>query len=351
MKKIYFSLMMILGMATLFSCSDDEKDPVVGVFKAPTLQTPDNNSSYVLTAETAADNMATFKWSAADFGFQSATTYALELAKAGSDFAEPIEMGTTNATTFSLTVGDMNNRLLAMGVAAGTAYNMEARIKATINDNVKTLYSEKIAFTATPYFVKVVYPSLYLPGNYQAASGYEADWSPDKAPEIFSLKSNEKYEGYIFFGVDNTEFKFTDHPNWDVNWGDTGADGTLNTDGDNIKIATAGYYLVKANINDLTYTVQRTDWGVIGSATPGGWDSDQDMTYDKDNKVLTLTVDLVVGEIKFRANDGWDLNYGDTGANGSLEAGGDNIQIAEAGNYTITLDLSKANYSYKVVKN
>jgi hypothetical protein len=42
--------------------------------------------------------------------------------------------------------------------------------------------------------------------------------------------------------------------------------------------------------------------------------------------------------MKFRANNNWDFNFGDTGADGTLEAGGTNISTA--GTYLITLDLS-----------
>jgi hypothetical protein len=59
---------------------------------------------------------------------------------------------------------------------------------------------------------------------------------------------------------------------------------------------------------------------------------------------------LTANFIKFRANDAWDLNYGDTGADGSLEAGGDNIPIEEAGTYEITLDLSSYPYTYSLEK-
>jgi hypothetical protein len=46
----------------------------------------------------------------------------------------------------------------------------------------------------------------------------------------------------------------------------------------------------------------------------------------------------------------WDLNFGDTGANGSLEFNGDNIKVP-SGNYTITLDLSSPrNYKYTLTK-
>ncbi|MDX5338036.1 MAG: SusF/SusE family outer membrane protein, partial [Cyclobacteriaceae bacterium] len=66
------------------------------------------------------------------------------------------------------------------------------------------------------------------------------------------------------------------------------------------------------------------------------WDTDTPMNvFDKATNQLKITTDLKVGAFKFRANNNWDFNYG--GSNGELNAGGDNIQITEAGNYTITL--------------
>ena len=79
------------------------------------------------------------------------------------------------------------------------------------------------------------------------------------------------------------------------------------------------------------------DWGIIGSATPGGWDNDTNMTWDATKKVFTLTLDLKSsGAFKFRANDGWDINLG--GNLNALTAGGDNLTITANGNYTVTLD-------------
>ncbi len=60
-----------------------------------------------------------------------------------------------------------------------------------------------------------------------------------------------------------------------------------------------------------------------------------------------ITDNFVVGEFKFRANDAWDLNYGDKGADGTLEAGGDNIKLTAAGNYTIRFDPVKLTYTVK----
>jgi hypothetical protein len=64
--------------------------------------------------------------------------------------------------------------------------------------------------------------------------------------------------------------------------------------------------------------------------------------------VWTVTLNLSANDLKVRANDILGLNFGDTGANGSLEFNGENIKVPSAGNYTITtLNLSSPrNYKY-----
>ena len=186
------------------------------------------------------------------------------------------------------------------------------------------------------------YPVLYVPGGYQG-------WDPTKTTTVLaSANVDGKYEGYLNFLEDNTEFKFTDGPGWDVNYGDTGADGVLDAGGDNIKAATAGFYKIDVDLNTLTYTLLKTTWGLIGSATPDGWNSDQNMTYDPTSNSWSIQLDLTPGEVKFRANDDWGLNYGDNGADALLEKDGANIQIANAGNYRITLFLDKPDHTYSI---
>jgi len=189
------------------------------------------------------------------------------------------------------------------------------------------------------------YTLLYVPGSYQG-------WDPSNVGTVLASVLNDgNFEGYLYFPDANTEFKFCTGPNWDNNYGDDGADGTLEQNGANIVAADAGYYKINVDLNNMTYTKMNTYWGVIGSATAGGWDSDQDMTYDAENEVWKATLDLTEGEIKFRANDGWDLNYGDDGNNGILEQNGANIAIPEAGSYVITMKLGAPDYTYTVVRN
>lgn len=186
----------------------------------------------------------------------------------------------------------------------------------------------------------LTYPKIYVPGSHQG-------WDPSVAPALTSPASDGKYEGYIWFDA-GTKFKFTPEPDWDDDWGDTGADGTLDSRGADIEVAEAGFYKINVDVPALTYTLSKTAWGLIGSATPGGWDNDTDMTYDATEGAWVIEIQLTAGAIKFRANDGWDLNYGDNGSDALLEPGGADISIANAGFYRIKLYLDRPDYTYSV---
>jgi hypothetical protein len=187
--------------------------------------------------------------------------------------------------------------------------------------------------------------ALNVAGNYQG-------WSPGSAPQLVSLNNNGEYDGYIFFNNPNPEFKIVKGNDWSA--GDFGgATGVLTNGGANITLPNAGHYRMFVNTTTMTYEATKINsWGVIGSATPGGWNTDTDMSYNASTGTWSVTLNLTAGELKFRANDDWSINFGDNGNNGSLEYGGDNIPIASAGNYTVTLDLNfGGNWSYSLKRN
>jgi hypothetical protein len=145
------------------------------------------------------------------------------------------------------------------------------------------------------------------------------------------------------------EFKFRANHDWGYNYGSTAGNATLDAGGSNIPVAFEADYFFMLDLshpNEYTYNANR--WGLIGSATPDGWNSDQNMTWDATNKAMTITLDLVAGEFKFRANDDWGYNLG--GDITALTPNGANIAIADAGNYTINLYLSSTPHC-TVVKN
>ncbi len=197
---------------------------------------------------------------------------------------------------------------------------------------------------------------IAVPGNHQG-------WDPTTAPQLeASSATTTDYEGYVWL---DGEHKFVGPDGsgnfaWgNIDWGDaSGTNGSYTQvlteagEGNIGAPSGAGHYFIQADTGALTYSETLYNWGLIGDATPGGWGSDQDMTYNSGTATWTITLDLVAGQMKFRANDDWPWNYGDTGADGSLENDGDNIIISTAGNYTIVLDLSIPRaYTYSVTLN
>lgn len=91
-----------------------------------------------------------------------------------------------------------------------------------------------------------------------------------------------------------------------------------------------------------------SDWGIVGSATPNGWgDPDEDM-YEVGTDQYMLYLELTAGELKFRFDNDWAINLGDTGADGTLEQDGANIAIAEDGIYAVSLDVANLTYSIEL---
>jgi len=186
------------------------------------------------------------------------------------------------------------------------------------------------------------YPFVYIPGSYQG-------WDPaDNTTILSSINDDGNYEGYVYFPEDGGQFKVTPEPSWAINYGDTDEDGIMEVNGRNIQVGEKGMYRVTFNINDLSYSLTKTEWGLIGSATSGGWDNDLDMEYDAEDGSFVIITALNTGDIKFRANDEWDIDFGDTGADALLDAGGENIKIERGGVYEIRLYLDHPDYTYSI---
>lgn len=119
-------------------------------------------------------------------------------------------------------------------------------------------------------------------------------------------------------------------------------------------VSSSGLYHIVLDPITLKCTLAKTEWGIIGDATPTGWIASTQMmeTYYPDSVIFTLQdVSLSGGkEMKFRYNNGWRvyLQYNDdttdiatfTNLGGDIEMlipGGDNLLIDSSGQYDITL--------------
>ncbi len=180
---------------------------------------------------------------------------------------------------------------------------------------------------------------LYCPDGNGTYTGFfyaqDADWSGGKGAFKFTGAFNDWSQGNYGTGTINAD----------------GLSGTLIDDGGSGNVlADPGFYQAEVNLANMTYKLTPiTTIGIVGPAQAGGWGDDTDMTYNKETRAWEATLELAADELKFRANDGWDINWG--GSVDNLTAGGANLKIAEAGTYFVQLFATCETKSYcKITK-
>ncbi len=148
------------------------------------------------------------------------------------------------------------------------------------------------------------------------------------------------------------EAKFRANDDWAMNWGDsTWPVGVGYQEGPNIPVS-EGVYQITFNSTTGDYSFgSQSDIGIIGDATPGGWDADTDMFQDQtDTNKYFLKIDLVMGELKFRQNNDWAVNWGSADfPSGIGTQDGANIPIPFDGKYQIDFDKSTGEYNFEEV--
>lgn len=172
-------------------------------------------------------------------------------------------------------------------------------------------------------------PVLYMAGD---ANGWATN-------DYLAGEDGVHFTGFMY--LNQNGFKFCTQPEWKgTNYG---ADFNTAADAANITMTEeAGYYKVDVDLESKSYVLTPiTTIGIIGSASPNGWDSDVDMTYvpyNAETKALgyweAKDITLASSEIKFRANDDWAINWG--GDVNALTQDGGNISV-DAGTYDIKL--------------
>lgn len=353
----------LLPLLAALSCKKDGAKLLVNDKASFSASLKASADSVGLSPSNDADTVLTFTWPAVDYGNSLAVTYTLELdapndtaGTAGWAKAQQIIIK-NNGLRYAFAGKDLNALLGAMGLFSTTPVVARVLSDATQYNGsastVPTVYSPAISLKITPYVT-----NLFVPGAYQG-------WSPGTAPPLNPVPGKAGlFEGYYnITGSGIQYFKYTNAPDWNhINYGD-GGNGTFSTDGNagGLSVPDGGYYELTANLNNNTWTATRTTWGILGDATPGGWNTDTQLTYDATNQVWTAMVVMKqAGSFKFRANNAWSIDFGIDGS-GNLQYADNpffpynpnlnNLSVPADGTYKITLDLHlSGKYTYSLVK-
>lgn len=347
MKNIYIILIAFIGVLAV-SCNADAVDerPVLNTVATPEITAPATGQKIVLDVDKAGEEALKVTWSAANYSTPVAIKYTLLIDKKGGDFtaAKTLQTTTNSITEVSVLGRELNQAAIDLGGQPEVAADYDVKITSNVSGGFVQVSKGLITINVTPYTGKVPYDFVdwYLVGD-ATASG----WDNNKGNQIL-FRSGTNANEYTFTGYfKKGSFKAIKNlGNWAPMYG--GSAGSLvyrgteaDQDPPSIEIPADGYYKFKMDVQKLTYTLDPyaagagattySTVGIIGSATSKGWDASTPMVKSAFNAhVWTLGVtSLNDGEVKFRANDAWDVSWG--GKTPFSGGGtGDNIPVAKS---------------------
>ena len=343
MKKFSIFLLIMIAFVGFTSCEHDDDvvftaqpDPEGIVFMSSTAE------SYTLTSETANNIAERFVWSEVDFDAPTTVTYELQ-GSSDADFSSFNIIGTTGENNLGVTV----SQLMSLATEAGLDNDPETEmpnagdIYFRVRAYAGTDGSNGLNATSEVMSLRVVLPEAVIEEEENPAKmnlffvgdATAAGWNNNNNnTPMFRDPENDNIFNFSgrFAGGDDVEgFKLLETPGaWQPQWG--GTDGTLGVNtGDSddpaaFSVEDDAYYTLSLNTEDMTYTFEAMDVsaatmydmvGIIGTATTGtdeGWNDDMDMTQsDFDSHIWYMNdVELFDGELKFRANNAWDVSWG-----------------------------------------
>ena len=354
MKK-YINKIVALGAIALLatSCTDDGELTTLATvnFDGNLEASP---STIVLTPENKYVPVTTISWEDVVFPIEAPVSYTLEFDKPTDTIGATAWVNATrivvgeDVLSKSFLGADLNTLAMELGLEADVEGQIAVRAVATMD---RTVYSKSIVLNVTPFVEEITITEVYMPGAYQG-------WNPGTASVLTAIE-NGVFRGYATFPAGSLVFKITPETNWNQFYGSNGGNSiALGSDTD-FSVPAAGSYQITVNLNTMTIAMVPYTFGIIGTATAGGWDADTDMTYDHVARKWTFTGALLSGALKFRLNDAWTVNYGSAnGENGEIVDGTvilDNSgahTINEAGTYKVTFGVNQppATGTYSVDK-
>ena len=352
--KYILSLAAAIGM--IAGCQKAELVQMLPADQAVAPVLSDLPDTIKITPLNMAVDSVVFNWTSADFGVSTQVTYAIEVAEKGGATKAIVSSGITD-TTAVLYYETINVALFeGLELLDAVATDVEFYVSAYTGESAK-IYSAGVPVNATATAAERDYPKMWVVGSYCTK-----DWKHNLSQFLFDFKGDDtQYSGLINFNVNDNviatnEFKITGG-DWGKDEHSMAADqekegaqiNLVNGGGDNINVyQTYNFYhftLTKGENPTLKKNMAFNQVGVIG--VNGDWDNDVVMNFNAAKQRFYADVEFTAdGNFKFRADAGWDLNWGVK--DGVVEAGGDNIE-AKAGKYRVYLNLNNPdNITYEL---
>lgn len=339
MKNILKTAAICASLVWLVGCEKDEEKATMNA----NARVESNISASTLVLDKTQSNTTalTVSWETKDLGVQLAPVYTVEFENIATGKIKPLS---AERSPFTLTVKELNEYLVGLGLKTGVATDVRVLVRAALSDQ-RSLVAAK-TLKVTPYFDEIKASEWGVVG-----SATPNGWN---GPDIKMWNSTDG-NLVAYATLSAGEIKFRKNNDWGVNLG--GSNGTLSSGGSNIAV-TAGTYKITINVSKNTYSIETYSWGIIGSGARGWGDNDDvAMTYEGSTNSWVVKNIALDGEIKFRLNHSWGTNFGaDSTDNpaaaleGDIKSGGNNIKVP-AGTYNVSFSFDANNKgTYKIEK-
>ena len=383
MRKLKYFLILALVAISCISCEDDQEKAVLKTTdaKASSIVSPADGSSYILKFSEGKSIFGPFNWTEADYGADLPRNYQLVLAGT-NDINDAIEIVTTSAISYELTIADFNLLLYDAGFEVGVNdvyFNIITTVK---NAAVDTLISSTNRTSITVFSYNL--PTLSSPDD-----GLNIVLKKENADEAFvtflwnEVDYGDDYavEYSIEFDVANTNFSNAVELTSVTTSNYTGTIGEINK-----ALIKAGFdadaivqveFRVVSSIEGkkgfvegtpikMNLTTYSEEGGgevipplyLVGAATLAGWDANKgiEIIWDKTNNNYSVVSEFVAGGMKILQEAGkWAPQWGDDGtASGKLSYRPDEVTTDPpeipspgVGTFKLTVDIVTLTYSFE----
>ena len=339
MKKYINKIVFLLTFSALMMSCENE-DVVVINEDFTTTAVLSNDNIVLEEANEGGADVLTVSWDEPDFGYNAAAEYNVLFSLSDSSEetgTESVPAGTALKKDFK--TEDLNKVLLNLGAEPDKATQLDVKIEIILSkQNSKLTGSSSLTATAYSGVLDLTTPWGVV------GSATPNGWGD--GPDTPFFKTAETGISVAYINMIVGEWKIRKDNDWTENYGSDNNDGTLQASGGNIPVDEAGSYKITFDEINLTYTIEKYSWGLVGDATPNGWGDGPDtpLVYDSCSDTWKAVIKMSDGEWKIRQNNDWAVNYGSDGADGNLQAGGGNIPVT-LGYYQVTVDFNNLTYS------
>lgn len=275
------------------------------------------------------DDVVSFSWSPADFGFNAAVDYALYLES--SDGKSSCLASGITSTSYSIDYKALYNRLIGesyLGLTKGASHDIKAFVTATIGTNFAVVQSAKVDASVDIARVSTGINMLYISGDFNSnhpdKHGIEEDSPGSKTYSgLVNMKNASLTSGtirfleYTYAGTNDgrsygyKEIEVEDGVDEDGN-PKTKKIQVLDLENEGVDIvADAELAYIKADLNTGTFSI-KTLGGPVRLCGLGGWwfGGNPELAYNASENAWIGTAEYSSGTFRISINDDWGYTFG-----------------------------------------